>query len=371
MNHQSDQPNINQFDSSDYQLSQECRTSDQLPLDKLASYLIDNMPEFMQDKYLKVEQFSGGASNLTYRLSNKYHSIILRRPPSGTKAKSAHDMVREHDVLNKISAFYSLSPKPILLCEDESIIGEKFFIMQQIDGLGIDKQLPVDMTEQQQFHLCNNFIKGLVELHEIDITHPTLAELGKPDGYVERQLEGWQSRYQKAQTDDVATSDLIYQWLKKNLPYDSGYRALVHNDYKFDNLILNTSQPEKIIGVLDWEMTTLGDPLLDLGCSLAYWVEKNDPDSMHAIRMMPTHLSGMMTRQQIFERYCQHRKIEKAELAPYYVFGLFRLAVIAQQIYYRFYHGQTDNPKFKNFGQLVNILISYAQQQIKNTEEIS
>lgn len=346
-------------------LSQNCRESDELAIEKLAEYLIIKMPDFMKYDCLHVTQFAAGASNLTYRLSNKRDSIILRRPPSGTKAKSAHDMVREFGVLNKIGSFYSLSPKPLLLCEDESIIGEKFFIMEQISGLGIDKNLPVEMTESQQKQLCKNYVSGLVELHNIDIKQPELASLGKPEGYVQRQLEGWQSRYQQAKTDDVASSDIIYQWLKNNLPLDSRYQALVHNDYKFDNFILDSKQPEKIIGVLDWEMATLGDPLLDLGCSMAYWIEANDPETMHAIRMMPTHLSGMMSRQEIFALYCEQRKIEDVELTPYYVFGLFRLAAIAQQIYYRFYHGQTDNPKFKNFGQLVNILISIAEQQIK------
>lgn len=352
----------------DFDISQKAREADKLPIENLAEYLERQLPEFMREKMLHIEQFSGGASNLTYLLSNGIDGIILRRPPSGTKAKSAHDMVREHDVLSKIGTYYSLSPKPILVCENESIIGEKFFIMQQIKGLGIDKNLPVEMTDKQQTQLCENFVNGLVELHEIDITGSELASLGKPDGYVERQLEGWQGRYQKAKTDDVVESDKIYQWLKNNLQFNSKYHSLVHNDYKFDNFILDPATPEKIIGVLDWEMTTLGDPLLDLGCSLAYWVEKDDPDNMQAIRMMPTHLSGMMSRQQIFDRYCKKRNITGVELTPYYVFGLFRLAVIAQQIYYRFYHGQTDNPKFKHFGQLVNILIGYAEQQIKNSQ---
>ncbi len=352
----------------EFSFTQNSRESDTLPIENLASFLIEKLPKFMEKKSLNIQQFSGGSSNLTYSLSNGSESIILRMPPSGTKAKSAHDMVREHDVLMKIGKSYSLSPKPLLLCEDETIIGEKFFIMEQIKGLGIDKKLPVEMNEEQHKQLCQNFINGLVELHEIDIKESELASLGKPQGYAERQLEGWQERFQRAKTDDVPASDKIYQWLKENLPFNSGYESLIHNDYKFDNFIVDENEPQKIIGVLDWEMTTLGDPLLDLGCSLAYWVEASDHESMHAIRMMPTHLQGMMTRQQIFDDYCQQRNISEIELTPYYVFGLFRLAGIAQQIYYRFYHGQTDNPKFKHFGQLVSILIAYAEQQIKNNK---
>lgn len=347
-------------------LKQESREADKLPINQLADYLCVAMPDFMKNKTLFIKQFVGGASNLTYQLSNGEKNIILRRPPIGTKAKSAHDMVREYNVLDKIQARYSLSPKPLLLCEDESILGAKFFIMQEISGLGIDKNLPVEMSESQQHNLCENYIQGLVKLHQMKIQNTELSALGKPQGYVERQLEGWQKRFLKAKTKDVLDSDSIYSWLKVNLALNSGLTALVHNDYKFDNLILNQNNPEEIIGVLDWEMTTLGDPLLDLGCSLAYWVEASDSPEMQAIRMMPTHLSGMMSRQEVFDRYCQLRQLKNINLKPYYIFGLFRLAVIAQQIYFRFYNGQTNNQKFANFGQLVNILIQTAKQQISH-----
>ncbi|PHS20665.1 MAG: phosphotransferase family protein [Kangiella sp.] len=349
---------------SEFTLTQDSRESDKLPIEDLAHYLTDKMPEFIQSKQLHIKQFSAGASNLTYQLTSSENSVILRRPPSGTKAASAHDMVREYNVIKNVGAFYSLSPKPLLLCEDESVIGEKFFIMEQIIGLGIDKNLPIEMSNEQQLKLCKNFVIGLSQLHNIDINSKELSHLGKPEGYVERQLEGWQKRFTKAKTDDVGSSEKIYQWLSSHLPKNSGYQSLVHNDYKFDNLILDPDKPENIKGVLDWEMTTLGDPLLDLGCTLAYWVNADDDAGMQAIRMMPTHLAGMMTRQQVFEYYCSLRKIESFDLAPYYVFGLFRLAVIAQQIYYRFYHGQTDNPKFSKFGQLVNILLNKAEQEI-------
>lgn len=349
---------------SEFILSQDSRESDKLPIEDLAHYLVEKMPNFIQSNRLHIKQFSAGASNLTYLLTSGDQSVILRRPPSGTKAASAHDMVREYNVIKSVGAFYSLSPKPLHLCEDENVIGEKFFIMEQIVGLGIDKNLPVEMSKEQQLKLCENFVVGLSQLHNIDISSKELSHLGKPEGYVERQLEGWQKRFTKAKTDDVGSSDKIVQWLSRHLPKNSGYQSLVHNDYKFDNLILDPDKPESIKGVLDWEMTTLGDPLLDLGCSLAYWVNANDDPAMHAIRMMPTHLDGMMTRQQVFEYYCSIRNIDSFELAPYYVFGLFRLAVIAQQIYYRFYHGQTDNQKFKNFGQLVNILLNKAEQEI-------
>jgi len=354
---------LDQLKPITFELSQDTRPSDQLPLQKLAQYLDQKLPQFTQHKKLQVTQFSAGASNLTYQLENNHQAVILRRPPKGTIAKSAHDMVREFQVLSRLEKIYPLAPKPVLLCQDHSVLGDDFFIMSRIEGLGIGHDLPLEMTIQQQKNLCNNYLDGLIALHEIDISDPQIASLGKPQGYVERQLEGWQKRIVKAQTKEVTSTDKIYQWLAKHLNFNSGYQSLIHNDYKFDNLMLDPNQPDKIVGVLDWEMTTLGDPLMDLGCSLAYWVEKTDSQGMQAIRMMPTHLEGMLTRQQLFERYCEKRNISNVEITPYYVFGLFRLAVIAQQIYFRFYHGQTDNPKFKDFGKLVNILLATAQQE--------
>lgn len=348
--------------------TQNSRSADQLPLDLLVAFLNSKFSEFMSANKLHVEQFPGGASNLTYRLFNGMESVILRRPPSGTKAKSAHDMVREYNVLKQVNPFYKISPRPLLVCEDESVLGEKFFIMQEISGLGINKSLPVDMDELAQQSLCNNFVESLVELHNIDISHPDIAKLGKPKGYVERQLTGWYTRYNKVLTDDVPKADSIYAWLNQHLPLESGLTAFIHNDFKFDNLILDKNNPEKIIGVLDWEMATLGDPLLDLGCSLAYWVQADDPESLQAIRMMPTHLPGMMTRQQISDQYCTQRELRGINIEPYYIFGLFRLAVIAQQIYYRFYCGQTDNPKFEYLGTLVKILLNRCEQLIKNAK---
>lgn len=345
-------------------LTQNSRASDELPVLAIAKFFANKLPDFLMTKQLHIEQFSAGASNITYRLTNGKDSLILRRAPSGTKAKSAHDMIREHNVLTQLQSVYSLSPKPILVCDDKSIIGEDFFLMQEIQGLSIAKDLPVTLNPQAHYELCENFVKSFVELHQIDISRPNIASLGKPDGYVERQLKGWYERYNQAKTDDVSTIDHIAKWLEQNLLMSSGYQSLVHNDFKFDNLIVDKKYPQKIIGVLDWEMTTLGDPLLDLGCSLAYWVEQSDHQHLQAIRMMPTHLPGMMSRTQIFEYYCQLRKIPVIDMRPYYIFGLFRLAAIAQQIYFRFYHGQTDNSKFKNFGQLVNILIAHCDTEI-------
>ncbi len=344
-------------------LQQESREADSLPMEVLASYLQAELPEFMENGRLDVKQFSAGASNLTYQLSNGDTHLILRRPPVGTKAKKAHDMAREYWVLDCVSELFPLAPNPHLLCEDESILGAKFFIMEEIVGLGINKELPAPMSESQQWVLCQEFVENLVALHQLDISKAPLSSLGKPEGYITRQIEGWQQRYEKSKTADAPCNDSIYRWLQSHL-VSRAPPSLIHNDYKFDNFIVDPDETQKIVGVLDWEMSTLGDPFMDLGCSLAYWIERDDSAELQAIRMMPTHLSGMMRRQEIFDAYCELRNLNDIDFKPYYVFGLFRLAVIVQQIYYRFYHGQSDNPKFKKFGQLVSILIETAKQQI-------
>ncbi len=344
-------------------LEQNSQQDEQLPLEKLSKYLSLEIPGFMDNEYLSVTQFSAGSSNLTYDLFNGGQHIILRQPPHGKKAKSAHDMSREYRLLKELNPYYPLAPNVILLCQDESIIGHEFFIMEKMSGFSINKNFPFATTEQQNKKICQQFIDRLVELHALDIISEPLSKLGKPQGYLKRQLQGWQQRYCQVKTEDVPSTDNIFQWLSIHLPSSAHPHAFIHNDYKFDNLLINKEC--EIIGVLDWEMATLGDPLLDLGCSLAYWIEANDPEPLHNLRMMPTHLPGMFSRQQIFDEYCQRRQFPPQSFKPYYVFGLFRLAVIAQQIYYRFFHGQTKNPKFNELGLLVSILLQTAQQQIK------
>ncbi len=349
-------------------VTQNSREQDRLPEQALIDYLLNQDVALFEDlpaEGLRIEQLTGGASNLTYRLTSGDLSYVLRRPPSGTKAKTAHDMGREFRVLSALQSSFAYAPKVYCLCEDESIIGAPFFIMQAMNGVSVGKKMPVETTAEQNQKLCENWIRRLSELHQLDITDPQLASLGKPEGYVERQLEGWTKRYRNAQTDDVPDIDFVADWLQQHLPKQSGYAGLIHNDFKFDNFLLSRDDPSEIIGVLDWEMSTLGDPLMDIGCSLAYWVESDDPVEMQMIRRMPTHLPGMYTRRQMFERYCEAMGFETVAMAPYYVFGLFRLAGIAQQIYYRFYHGQTNNPMFKDFGKLVSILVAAAIREIR------
>ncbi|MBK3392904.1 phosphotransferase family protein [Psychrobacter sp. M9-54-1] len=309
-----------------------------------------------------VTQFSGGASNWTYRLQYEgegdSQDLILRRPPKGTKAKSAHDMVREYTVQKALKDAYPYVPKMVALCTDEDVIGADFYVMERMEGIIPRANLPkgVDLNEAQTRELCTNVIDALIELHEVDYTkYPDLVNLGRGEGYCERQVTGWDKRYVKAKTPNVPSFALVRQWLGKHTPADSK-TCVIHNDWRFDNVILAADDPTKVIGVLDWEMATLGDPLMDLGSALAYWIEEDDNIIMQQSRRQPTHLKGMMTRDEVVAYYLKKTGLKIDNWTFYEVFGLFRLAGIVQQIYYRYYNKQTSNSAFKNFWIIVHVL---------------
>jgi aminoglycoside phosphotransferase (APT) family kinase protein len=295
---------------------------------------------------------------LQYEGEGKSQDLILRRPPKGTKAKSAHDMVREYTVQKSLKDAYPYVPKMIALCTDEDVIGADFYVMERMEGIIPRANLPkgIDLNEEQTRALCTNVIDALIELHQVDYkAHPDLVNLGRGEGYCERQVTGWDKRYVKAKTPNVPSFALVRQWLGKHTPADSK-TCLIHNDWRFDNVILDAADPTKVIGVLDWEMATLGDPLMDLGSALAYWIEEDDNIIMQQSRRQPTHLKGMMTRDEVVAYYLEQTGLEIDNWTFYEVFGLFRLAGIVQQIYYRYYHKQTTNPAFKNFWIIVHVL---------------
>lgn len=316
-----------------------------------------------------LQQFSGGASNLTYLLTVGEREMILRRPPSGTKAKSAHDMGREFRIMQRLSPHFPC-PKPLAYCKDESLIGSTFYVMEKITGVILRKDLPKGMSysPEQARQLCLNLLDMQIKLHTLDYEKLGLADMGKPQGYVERQVNGWNERFVKARTDDVPKCEDIMAWLAAKKPEDSPKPGIIHNDYRFDNVVLSPADNLTIIGVLDWEMATLGDPLMDLGSSLAYWVQDSDSSLMKSLKMQPSTLPGMLTREEIVRYYGDKTGREINNLDFYYVFGLFRLAVIAQQIYYRWKHGQTTNPKFQAYGMFVKVLSELSSQIIQQSK---
>lgn len=307
----------------------------------------------------EVRQFSGGASNLTYLLRYPGVDLVLRRPPGGTKAKSAHDMRREYRVQSALRPVFPLVPRMVGYCDDPAVIGSDFYVMERLEGTILRKEIPRElrMDVVATRRMCERAVDVLAELHSVDVEAAGLGELDRGEGYVRRQVEGWSARYRRARTPDVPDFAPVMRWLDANQPEDVA-RRLIHNDYRLDNLVLDPDDPTRIVGVLDWEMATVGDPLMDLGGALAYWVEDGDSPLFKAFRRQPTHAPGMLTRGQVVQRYARRAGIEiTAEQWRFYeVFGLFRLAVIAQQINHRLYHGQTTNPAFRAFRPAVVLL---------------
>ncbi len=339
------------------------REKEQLPLDKVDAWIkahisgVTGVPE--------ITQYTGGASNWTYRIKYDSHDLILRRPPAGTKAASAHDMKREYDIQKALMPYYTV-PEMLAFCNDHSVMDCDFYIMRRVEGIIPRANLPKDLvlTKEQVRQLCMNVIDKLIELHKIDIQRPGLSDFGKGKGYCERQIKGWSERYQKARTWNVPKFTKVINWLKANIPTEER-SCMIHNDFRFDNVILNPENPMEIIGVLDWEMATVGDPMMDLGNTLAYWVQADDDFMAKSTRRQPTNAEGMLTRKEVIAYYCGKMGFEPKQFTFYEVYGLFRLAVIAQQIYYRYYHKQTNNKEFKNWWILVHYLNWRCRKAIK------
>ena len=344
------------------------RQSEELAADRIESYLKETIPGL--EGPVQVQQYPGGASNLTYLLSFANRQLVLRRPPFGTKAATAHDMGREYKVLSALNRHWPYAPRPLLYCRDESVMGAPFYVMEHLPGIILRKEIPQGLftTPQQVRRLYEKFVNALVELHSLDYTAMGLGDLGRPEGYVRRQVLGWNKRFRAARTPDVPDCEAVMAWLEEKIPPETGQSGIIHNDFKLDNIVLDPSDPYKIIGVLDWEMCTVGDPLMDLGCTLGYWVEKDDPEERHVIRTMPTHIDGALTRRQLVDLYGRTSGIKMDRFDFYYCFGLFRLAVIIQQIYYRYFHGQTRNPRVKTYAQGVHVLEGAAGRAIARSE---
>ncbi len=328
------------------------REGEQLDAERLSAYLQGKLPHGFER--IEVEQFPAGHSNLTYLVRVDAHEYVLRRPPFGTKVKSAHDMGREFRVLSHLNPVYRPAPRPLLFCEDPEVMGAPFYLMERRRGLVIRKTLPENIAQSPE--LCRKlsyaFIDNLVALHAINLESAGLAGFGKPEGYVRRQIEGWTRRWAESKTDEVPEMDELSSWLAGRMPAESG-ASIIHNDYKFDNVIVDPDDVTKITGVLDWEMATVGDPLMDLGTALSYWIDATDPQEFQALRFSPTCLAGFPSRAEILDRYCSVSGREVPSPEYYYVYGIFKLAVILQQIYYRYVHGLTKDERFAAFKESV------------------
>lgn len=328
------------------------RQGEELDLAALERYLRAQLPDLQGT--LVVEQFPGGFSNLTYLLRLGDRELVLRRPPFGAAIKSAHDMGREYRVLSRLYPVYHKVPRPLLYCEDESVIGVPFYVMERLRGVILRSYSPLlqQLSGEALRAISVVAIKNLAALHAIDYVAAGLGDLGKPEGYVRRQIDGWTKRYRAAQTDEIPALETLIAWLYAHMPAESG-AALIHNDYKFDNLMLNPTSLTEIVAVLDWEMCTIGDPLMDLGTTLGYWVELDDPPVLQSMLGLTT-APGNLNRREVVECYMAASGRTIGDPLFYYLYGLFKIAVIVQQIYARYRRGVTQDARFARLDAVVH-----------------
>lgn len=335
------------------------RPDEQFDEAALVTFLRGRLPG--SDAPLAVRQFSGGAANLTYELDFGDHVYVLRRPPLGPVAPKSHDMAREHRVLARLHEAYAPAPRSFLLCEDTSVIGAPFFVMERRRGVVVRRRLGDRFTDVEEAprQLGLALIDGLADLHDVDVEEVGLADLGRPAGFVARQIDGWWVRWQRAKSDDNPAMEETHTWLTAHQPPE-GLASLVHNDYKLDNSMFAADNPAELVAVFDWDMATLGDPLSDLGGLLAYWTDDDDPPEVRAFSPMPADASGFPSRAELVERYAMRTSRNVDHIDFFHVLALFRLAVILAQIHIRWVRGQTQDDRFADLDELVKLIAARA-----------
>jgi len=341
------------------------RKGEELPNERLLEYLTAHIPGL--EGPLIIEQFPAGFSNLTYLLRAGNRELVLRRPPIGARIKTAHDMGREYRILSHLYPVYQKVPRPLLFCDDEEILGAPFYVMERVKGIILRAQPPrdIDLSRELMRSLSQTFIENLAEIHEVDYEAAGLSDLGSPQGYVKRQVVGWTKRYRNARTDDVPAIEQLSDWLLQHLPGDSPKAALIHNDYKYDNLVLSSHDLKQVVAVLDWEMATIGDPLMDFGTSLGYWVEVRDPEEWKRYGFGLTSVPGSYTRAELLDHYSRRTGRRLNDPVFYFAYGQLKIAVIVQQIYFRYQKGLTRDPRFAQLGELVKACGLMAQRAIE------
>lgn len=344
------------------------REGEELDFRKVEAFIRDSIPGLSGD--LSIRQFPGGHSNLTYLVTVGDREMVLRRPPYGYKAKSAHEMSREYKVLKALHGNFPYAPEPLAYTDDKSILGDEFYIMERLKGIILRRDPPpgLDYTPVMATELCENFLKVLIEFQSLDYQAVGLGDLGRPKGYVSRQVGGSCKRYRAARTPDAPDCEEYMTWLEEKQPPDADRPALIHNDLKFDNMVLDPNNPTRFIGILDWELTTVGDPLMDLGISLSYWVQPGDPPELESVRTLPTTLPGMLTREEMLERYEKETGLKVKHYDFYYLFGLFRMLVVAQQMYFRYSQGQTKDKRFKEIVSMVFMADEMARKIMEKSD---
>lgn len=335
------------------------REGERLDASAVARFLREHVPDW-PDGPIVVEQFPVGHSNLSYLIRCGGHEAVLRRPPFGPVAPRAHDVQREYEVLRRLHPAFPLAPRPYAFCGDPSLIGAPFYLMERRRGLVLDRSFPpgFELSIDERRRVSESLVRTLVELHAVDWRTAGLGDLTKPEGYLERQVRGWIDRYERAKTDDVPEVAWLVPWLEEHLP-PSPAPTVVHNDYKLNNVMLDPGNPARIVAVFDWEMATVGDPLSDLATTLAYWSEPDDAETIGTPASV-TAQPGFYTRLEVAELYARLTARDLFALGFYLAFAYFKIAVICQQIYYRWKAGQTRDPRFAELGSLAQRLIRQA-----------
>jgi aminoglycoside phosphotransferase (APT) family kinase protein len=350
------------------------RAGEELDLTALSRYLREQLPH-SADTEIEIEQFPGGHSNLTYLIRYAEQEFVLRRPPVGPVAPTAHDMPREYKLLSVINPHFSLAPKPVLLCEDASVIGVPFYLMERRRGFIVRFKVPAQIGENLELRrqVSESVVDTLVALHAVDIQATGIVNVGKPEGLVARQVHGWAKRWHGSRTGELAEMDQVIQWLVDRIPPESTNATIVHNDFKLDNIMLAENDSARVVAVLDWEMCTVGDPLIDVGLLLTYWTMQGTKgnnraaDRNSSLRAI-TNGPGWLSREEIIERYAAGTGRDLSRIMFYETFARFKVAVIVQQIYFRYVQGQTRDERFRDFDALVRELAHEALELAQRAE---
>lgn len=344
----------------------EVRPDERIDSEKVARHLRGKLPG--TDGALTIRQFGGGSANLTYLLDYGSHEYVLRRPPLGPVAKTSHDMSREYRVLSVLYQAFEKAPRAFLYSEDPDVVGAPFLVMERRHGIVVRKSLPEQFADMPNAprRMSEALVDTMAEFHGVDYEAIGLGALGRPAGFVKRQIDGWYRRWQDAKSENVEEMDEVYAWLRENRPRTLQF-SLVHNDYKLDNVMLSHDDPGQIVAVFDWDMCTLGDPLSDLGALLCYWSVPEDPPYRQAIARMPTGDIGFLSRDELVQRYAEKSGRIVDHINFYHALALFRLTVIIAQIFIRFQRGQTQDQRFSALGPTLALLAKAAKEVAMGT----
>ena len=347
---------------------QEVRQGEELDKIKISNFFFDNNLISNKNIKPKIQQFSNGYSNLTYLINFEQSNFVLRCPPKGA-VKKGHDMSREYNVLSKLNTSFNKVPKTYIYNDDLSILNCPFYVMEMVEGIILTgKEVNKRNIKADDFgKISKVWLETFVELHSLDYKSIGLENLGRPNGYIDRQIEIWSKQYNIAKTTEIESANKVIKWLFENKPSLQN-TSIIHNDYKYDNVVFKDENWNKINSILDWEMCTIGDPLMDLGTSIAYWTMSNDhPLILNGLKS-PTIFEGNPSRSKIVELYCKKTNTEIDDFVFYYVYGLFKIAVIVQQIFFRFKKGLSSDQKFSKLDKYAKVLSDTAWQSIQKMQ---